>query len=85
MENEDPAITFDRIAGEHAMYRQLLPLLFGHSPGALQALQGITAEMARDLMESKPVSDVFIAQAIDAFVDIRKRAETVAYFAEGGQ
>jgi hypothetical protein len=83
MENEDPAITFDRVAGEHAMYRQLLSLLLGSSPAAMEALRSVTPATARELMEARPVSDVFIAQAIDALTDITRRAEHVAAAREG--
>lgn len=78
MENEDSAITFDRVAGESAMVRQLLALVLGSSPIAMEALRAVTPATARELMEARPVSDVFIEQAIDALVDITKRAEAVA-------
>lgn len=83
MENEDPSITFDRVAGENAMFRQLLSLLLGSSPVAMEALRAVTPATARELMEARPVSDVFIEQAIDALTDITKRAEAVAAARQG--
>lgn len=75
MEHEDPSITFDRMAGEHAMYRQLFGLLLANSPGAIAAVRMVTPQIARDLMEARPVSDVFVEQAIEALENIRERAE----------
>ncbi len=78
MENEDPAITFDRVAGESAMVRQLLGLLLANSPGALASLRALDPEVARAQMEGRAVSDVFIEQAMDALADITRHAEAAA-------
>jgi hypothetical protein len=83
MNTEDPAITFERVAGENAMNRQLLSLLLGSSPVAMEALRSIAPETTRELMQARPVSDAFIEQAIDALVDITKRAEAVAAARQG--
>ncbi len=65
------------------MYRQLLGLLLGNSPGAMEALSAVTPQTARDLMEARPASDAAIEQAIEAFVDIKARAEAVAAARKG--
>lgn len=73
-ENED-ALTAEKLVAELAALRQLLGMLIAHVPTALAQARATNLQHSRDLAEAEPYSDEYIEHRLRVVADVLHHAE----------